>query len=119
MKIGRFARPLIRDALDALETVFKKTVRGALDGPRNVGVGRPTIGRIIFEAAILGRVMRWRDHHAVGKAIGAAPVGGEDRMRVHRRRRMAGMPAGHPPPPVAPNPPTHPTRPPRRPALRL
>ncbi len=95
MNIGRFARPLIRDAFYSSQTVFEKAVRGALDGPRNVGVRRAAIGRVIFEAAILGRVVRRRDHDAVGKTIGAALVGGEDRMRDHRRRRIAVMRVDH------------------------
>src|SRR5258708_33986563 len=62
MNIGRFARPLIRDAFYSSQTVFEKAVRGALDGPRNAGVRRAAIGRVMFEAAILGRRAVRRDH---------------------------------------------------------
>ena len=95
MHAGRFARAVVIDALDALEAVFEETVGGALDGGGDVGIGRPAIGRIVFEAAILGRIMRRRDHDAVGEAVCAALVGGEDGVRDHRRRRVAVMLVDH------------------------
>ena len=73
MHAGRLARAVIGDALDALQAVFEIAVGGALDAGGDVGIGRTAIGRIIFEAAILGRIVRRRDHDAVGEAIARGP----------------------------------------------
>ena len=39
---------------------------------RGAGIGRAAVGRVVLEAAILRRIVRWRDHDAVGEARGAA-----------------------------------------------
>jgi hypothetical protein len=88
MNAGRFARAVVGDAFYAAQTVLEEAVGGALDGPRDIGIGRAAIGRVIFEAAVLGRIMRRRDHDAVGKTAVAALVGGEDGAGHHRRRRI-------------------------------
>ena len=88
MNARRFARAVIGDAVDAAQTVLEKAVGGALDGGGDIGIRRAAIGRIIFEAAIFRRIMRRRDHDAVGKATVAAPVMGQDGARNHRRRRI-------------------------------
>ena len=95
MHAGRFARAVIGDALHAAEAVFEKAVGGALDVSRDVGIGRTAIGRIVFEAAVLGRIVRRRDHDAVGEAAVAALVVGEDGVRNHRRRRVAVVHVDH------------------------
>src|SRR5258708_20698669 len=86
---GRFARAVIGDAFDAAQTVFKQAVGGALDFARNIGIRRTAIGRIIFEAAVLGGIMRRRNHHAVGQAILAAFVIGDNGAGNNRRRGLA------------------------------
>ena len=53
----------------------------------DVGVGRAAVGRVVFEAAVFGRVVRGRDDDAVGQLLGAAAIVHEDRARDHRRRR--------------------------------
>ena len=58
MHASRFARAVVGDALDALEAVFEKAVRGALDRPGDIGIRRTAVGRIVFETAILGRIVR-------------------------------------------------------------
>jgi hypothetical protein len=90
-----FARAIVGDAFDASEIVFEKPVRGALDSRRNVGIRRTAIGRIIFEPAIFRRIMRRRDHDAVGKTMTAASVVGQDGVRNNRRRRIAVVRVDH------------------------
>ena len=51
--------------------------------------------RIIFVAAILGRIMRRRDDDTIGKAARPALVVAEDRMRDDRRRRIAAALVDH------------------------
>ena len=57
--------------------------------PRDVGVGRAAVRRVVLEAAVVGRVVRRRDHDAVGEPGRAAAVVGEDRVRDRRRRRVS------------------------------
>ena len=89
MHAGSLARAVVGNAFYALQVVFEIAVGGALDTRGDVGVRRAAIGRIIFEAAVFGRIVRGRDHHAIGKAALASLVGGEDGVRDHRRRRVA------------------------------
>ena len=95
MHVRRLARALIGDALDAGKAVLEIAVRGALDGRRDVGIRRTAIGRVILEAAVFRRVVRRRDHDAIGKAICSALVMAEDRPRDHRRRRVAALGVDH------------------------
>ena len=64
-------------------------VGSILDPLRHVGVGRSAIGRVVLEAAILGRIVRRRDDDAVGKMCLARAVVDEDGPRDDRRRRHA------------------------------
>ena len=89
MNAGRGARAVIGNALDAAKSVFEVAVGGALDPGGDIGIRRTAIGRIVFEPAILRRIVRRRDHDAVGEALFAAVVVGQDRMRNRRRRRIA------------------------------
>ena len=59
------------------------------DPLRGAGVGRAAVGRIVFESAILRRIVRRRDHDAVGQAGRPPAVVRQDRMRERRRRRVA------------------------------
>ena len=43
----------------------EQLVRGVLDLPRDVGVGRAAVRRVVLEAAAFGRVVRRRDHDPV------------------------------------------------------
>ena len=65
----------------------KELVRPVLDPARDVGVGGPAVRRVVLEAAILGRVVRGRDHDAVGQVRGASLISHENRARDDRRRR--------------------------------
>jgi len=70
-------------------------VGGALDCTGDVGIRRTAVRRVIFEPAILGRIVRRRDHDAIGQAILTALVVAEDRMRDRRRRRVAVLRVDH------------------------
>src|SRR6266511_5040525 len=48
-----------------------------------MGVGGSPLGRIVLEAAILRRVVRWGNNDAVSQTACPAAVVGEDRMRDH------------------------------------
>ena len=48
--------------------------------------GRTAFGRIIFEPAILGRVVRRRDDNAVSQSAAAAPIVTKNGMRNDRGR---------------------------------
>ena len=49
-------------------------------------VGRTAVRRIVFEAAILGRIVRGRDDDAVGQPVLAPEIVDEDRLGNRRRR---------------------------------
>ncbi len=65
------------------------------DPAGGVGVGRAAVGRVVLEAAVLGRVVRRRDDDAVGEGGGAAGAGravavvAQDRVRDRGRRGVA------------------------------
>ena len=56
---------------------------------RHVGIGGAAVGRVVLEAAVLGRIVRRRDDDAVGEVLLAAAVVDEDGSRDDRRRRDA------------------------------
>jgi len=86
---GGLVRAVIRNPLQAPQSVFQKCVRGTLDSGGDIGVGRSAIWRVILEAAVLGRIMRRGNHHAIGKTAGPVPVVGQDRMRDRGRRGIS------------------------------
>jgi hypothetical protein len=67
----------------------KEFVGAVLDPARRVGVGRAAVGRVVLEAAVVGRVVGRRDDDAVGQPRLASAVVGEDRARHDGRRRRA------------------------------
>ena len=73
MDAGGLARALVGNAAARRRARrSRKPLAALLDPAGDVGVGRPAIGRIVFEAAILGRIVRRRDDDAVGQAVVAA-----------------------------------------------
>ena len=72
---GGGPRPLERHARDAVEAVrtrrLEDPVRLVLDPARDVGVRRAAVGRVVLEAAVVGRVVRRRDDDPVAR--GAVP----------------------------------------------
>ena len=69
VNVDDLAGAVIGDAFDAAKVVFEIAVGGALDSRGDVGIRRPAIGRIVFETAVFRRIMRRRDHDAVGQAV--------------------------------------------------
>ena len=51
-----------------------------LNPRRYLGIGRPAVSRIIFEAAIFRWIVGWRNDNAIGQLFAAAPVVSEDGM---------------------------------------
>ena len=65
----------------------QQDVRSALNPPGHVGIGRTTVGWVVLETAVLGRVVRRRNDDAVREVLVAAAVIDQDRPRDDRRRR--------------------------------
>ncbi|MNU89917.1 hypothetical protein D3C71_797690 [compost metagenome] len=78
----------VADALDAGEFVAQQFVGLGFDPLGDVGIGRATIGRVVFVATALRRVVRRRDHDAVRQARRAAAVVAENRVGNRRGRRV-------------------------------
>ena len=88
-----------RHAFDCAIARGEQRVGRALNGTRHVGIGRATMGRVIFETAIIGRIMRRADNNAVS-ATPIAPgfttlIIGEDGVRDDRGRRIAALVIDH------------------------
>ena len=73
-------RPGQRHPLDTFETVAQELVGPLGDDAGGVGVRGSTVGRVVLEAAVAGRVVRRRDDDTVGQRGVAAPVVGQDRV---------------------------------------
>ncbi len=81
---------------DALESGRDERIRTICDPSGRVGIGRSTVRRVVLEAAVARRVVRWSDHDPVtaGRVIERqAAVVGEDRVAEGGRRhpRIAGV----------------------------
>ena len=79
---------LVRNSAHALEAALQKRISPGFNPSRDVVVRRPAVGRVVFEAAIVGRVVRGRDDYAIRKACSAPAVVGEYRVRNHRGGRV-------------------------------
>jgi hypothetical protein len=55
----------------------------------HVDIGGPAVGRVVFEAAVLRRIVGRRDRDAIGQSILSPAIVNENRMRDHRYRRYA------------------------------
>ena len=60
--------------------VENQLVRPIGDPVRGIAVGRPAVRRVVFEAAIAGRIVAWGDHNSIGEICVPARVVGDDRM---------------------------------------
>ena len=67
-----------RHALHAVVSAAQQFVGPVLDPVRHVGVGGTAVGRVVLEAAVLGRIVRRRDDDAVREMLLAAAVIDED-----------------------------------------
>ncbi len=76
-------------AANGAESFRQDLVGTVLNGLCGAGVGGSAVGRIVFEAAIVGRIVRGRDHDAVGQSGGAPAIVAEHRVRQRRGRRVS------------------------------
>ena len=95
MRRRRLAGALIRHPRNTLHAGFHIGVRGLFDLAGHVGIGRAAMRRIVFVAAILGRIVRRRDDDAVGEPACPALVVAQDRMRDDGGRRVAAARVDH------------------------
>ena len=75
-----------RNAFHAFQTRFEKLIRLRLDPTGDSCIRRPAIGWVVFEAAIVRRVMRRRDDDPVGEPDLPATVISQDGVRDDRCR---------------------------------
>ena len=68
----------IVEALDFVVVIGQQFVGAVGDPAGGIGVGRPAVGRVVLEAAVVRRIMRRGDDHAVGQPFGAALVVGKN-----------------------------------------
>ena len=80
---------LQRQPLHPRIAVAKQRVGARLDPFGDIGIGRPAVGRIVLEAAVLRRIVRGRDDDAVGEAVAAPAIVDENGVGDRRRRREA------------------------------
>ena len=87
---------VVRYALYAGEPTCNQLVGAVLNPGGARCVGRAAVGWVVLEAAVLRRVVRGRDHDAVGQVVHAVLVVGEDGVRERGRRRVGqrGIDAG-------------------------
>ena len=86
--LGVLQRPRQRHPLH-LGIAAAQNLVGALgDCTGGVGVGRPTVGWVVLESAVAGRIVRRGDDDPVGQRRTAAPVVGQDGVADRRRRRV-------------------------------
>ena len=77
---------LERNPFHALQPGFEEFVCFRLNPIRDDGVRRAAVWRVVFEAAIMWRIVRRRDDDAVGESGLAPAVVGENRVGNRRRR---------------------------------
>ena len=77
---------LERNPLHALKAGLEKLVGLRLDPVGDGGFRRAAVGRVVFEAAVMGRIVRRRDDDAVGESGLAPAVVGENRVGNDRGR---------------------------------
>ena len=57
----------VRNSFHALQAAFQKRIGPGFDPSGDVVIRRPAVGRVVLEAAVVGRVVRRRDDDAVGQ----------------------------------------------------
>ena len=72
----------------ALEAAFQKPIGPGFDPSCDVVIRRPAVGRVVLEAAVVGRIVRRRDDDAVRQSCIAAAVVSEYCVRNHRGGRV-------------------------------
>ncbi len=85
---GRPPRRAIGCSLDAGRAGREQFIGAVLDPFGDVRICGTAVGRVVLEAAVVGRIVRGRDDDAVGQAGAAAAVVSENRMRDGGRWRV-------------------------------
>ncbi len=66
MRGGSVPRLLVRESTDAPQLLRDQLIRSRLNPTRDAGIGRASGRRVVFEAAVLGRIVRRCDDDPVG-----------------------------------------------------
>jgi len=74
---------------------FHQGVGPVLDPLRDQCIRRATMRWVVFDAAVLRRIMRGSDNDAAGQSRAQAPVVGEDGVGDDRGRRIAAILVHH------------------------
>ena len=88
MAPGTADRVVVVQSPNAGQARAQQLVGGVLDLLGDLGVGGTAVRWVVLEAAVLGRVVRRRDHDPI-RLRAAASVMGEDRVGDRRCRRVA------------------------------
>src|SRR5690242_1640113 len=80
---------VVRESSNATQAAQQQLVGPVLDPSRDGGVSGSSGRRVVFEATVLGWIVRRRDDDAVRQIGRAAAVVRQDRMRDGRRWRVA------------------------------
>ena len=76
---------LVGDALHTAKAGLEEFVRSRFDPAGDGARGRSSVGRVVLEAAVMGRIVRGGDDDAVGQSAFAPAVVCENRMGEHGR----------------------------------
>ena len=89
LNAGGLSRLCIGKPHHLFQSADEKLVGRALYPARHLDVRGPAVGRVVFESAILRRIVRGADDNPVRQTRCPAPIVGEDGVRDDRRRRIA------------------------------
>ncbi len=80
---------------DILQTLANDFVRAVLNPFGGVGVRGSAVRGVVFETAVIGRIVGRRDDHPIRQSALPASVVSEDGVRNHRRRGVAHVRVDH------------------------
>ncbi len=89
------ARTFIGNTIDTREFTDEEFVGRLLDPFCDIDVRRPAIDGIVFEAAFVGRIVRWADDDPVRPTRVALAIVSQDGVANHRRRCVAALFVDH------------------------
>jgi hypothetical protein len=95
MDAGGLAGAVIGNDGHAIKPFGEEFVGRLFDPVRHLDIRRAAIGGIVFEAAFVGRIVRWADDDAVGQVGFPAAIVAQDRVRDHGRGCVAMMFVDH------------------------
>ncbi len=85
MNVLCLQRLLYSDSLNRFQLVFKDLVGSILDQVSHISIRRASVGRIVFESSVRGRVMGRSNDYAVTERF-IRPVAGQDGVGDNRSR---------------------------------